>query len=397
MKENIKRLDDFGRGITYINDKITFVSGALDTEDVEINVVEEKKNYNVAETVKVLKQSYERVDNDCKYFPICGGCNLRHFSKDKELEFKSNKVKNILNKFGKVDINTVPIYSDDFYNYRNKVVLRVVDNKLGLLEENSNNLVEIDECKLLNNKLNEILIKLKDLIKNEDINKIMLRISNDDKEVMLSIDGNVKNIDKFKEISDSLIINGKPITKDYITSNILDYKFHVRANSFFQVNGKVTEELYNEVIRHIKNINAKNVLDLYCGVGTIGISISKYVDKVVGVEIVKEAIDDALENKNINKVNNIEFINSSVDKVIDKFNNFDTIIVDPPRKGLDSKTKKYLQEINPNYIIYVSCDPVTLSRDIKDLSDNYKVKDVKVFNMFPRTYHCESITVLERK
>ena len=138
-------------------------------------------------------------------------------------------------------------------------------------------------------------------------------------------------------------------------------------------------------------------MDLYCGTGSIGIYVSKYAKEIIGIEESKEAIEDANKNKILNSVDNISFINNKVEDEIDKFNNIDLIIVDPPRSGLDTKTKEQIKLIGPNSIIYVSCDPVTLMRDIKGLSDIYELKSIKLFNMFPRTYHCESVSVLERR
>ena len=158
----------------------------------------------------------------------------------------------------------------------------------------------------------------------------------------------------------------------------------------------MTEKLYDEALKVVREDRPDNVLDLYCGTGTIGIYVSDYCKKIIGVDYNKSNIADANKNKELNKCKNIEFICDKVENQIDKFNNIDIVIVDPPRAGLDSKTKDYLKRISSKKIIYISCDPVTLMRDINDL-DSYSVKYIKPFNMFPRTYHVECVCLLERK
>lgn len=399
MNVRIKRLDDYGRGIFYVQDKITFVSNALEDELIEYKIIEEKKKYNVAEVVKLYDKSLDREDDVCPYFMKCGGCHLAHIKMDGENEFKKKKVKNILKKFAGVEIADISITSLNDKHYRNKVVFTVDNHKIGFLKEKTNELVEIDYCYLINDKFNQLLEVLGTIIKMEDdISKIMLRIGNKTDEVMISIVGNVKNIEGFLAISDSLIINGKSISKGYITSYIMDKKFYLHANSFFQVNDLMVEELYLEIIRFIQKKNSSKVMDLYCGVGTIGICVSDYVDSVLGVEVVPDAIEDALKNKELNGVSNISFLQGRVQDIIKTLDfDFDTIIVDPPRSGLDPLTRSILKKSGARTIIYVSCDPVTLARDLKDLKEEYFLEEIKLFNMFPRTYHVESVCVLSRR
>jgi len=225
----------------------------------------------------------------------------------------------------------------------------------------------------------------------------MIRVSNDSEKVMLKIDGEVKEIKNFEEICDSLIINNKVMKNEYLLTNINDKKFYVTADSFFQINRDITEKLYNKVIEVVKEKRPNNALDLYCGVGTIGISISNYVEKVLGVEVVEKAIESAQKNKELNNVKNIDFKCGKVEDIIDSsYNYYDLIIVDPPRSGIDKKALDVINNSKAETVIYVSCDPVTLSRDIKELT-NYELKEVELFNMFPRTYHIETVSVLCRK
>lgn len=396
MKVKITGLDDFGRGIARINDKICFVKNALIDEIVDIGIIKEKKNYSIGKVNKYIEKNSKRILPKCKYYDICGGCNLEHMPIEDENNFKVKKVENILKKFASKNIKIDKITSLKEYNYRNKITLRVNNGKLCLLEEESNNHIEIDKCLLAADKINDIILKLKEIIKNEKkITKIMIRVSSDSKRVMLKIDGKVTDINKFKEICECLVIDNKVIKNEYLLTNINDKKFYVTADSFFQINKDITEKLYNKIIEIIKEKRPKKVLDLYCGVGTIGISISNYVEKVHGIEIVEKAIESANKNKELNKAKNISFTCGKVERIIDSsYNNYDLIIVDPPRSGIDKKALEVINNSKTESVIYVSCDPVTLARDIKELT-NYELKEVELFNMFPRTYHVECISVLE--
>ena len=397
MEVKIEKLDNLGRGITYINNKICFIKNSLPNEIVNIEIIKDKSKYLEGKVINYIEKSPLRIEEECPYSSICGGCILNHMCYNDENKFKTNKIKDIMKKYANIDSNLIEniVYNDRNY-YRNKVVLHGKDKSLGLYKEGTNEIIPIKECLLLNRKINEILPLLNNI--NNGIEEVTIKTSNDNSNLMISITGNILSTDELLNLCDVLILNNKVLTKNnVIETSIGNKKYYQSINSFFQVNNTLTKELYNEVLINVKDKNYKKVLDLYCGTGTIGIYIKDYVDKVIGIDYNKSNIEDAIKNVELNNLNNIEFICDKVENKIDEFTDIDLVIVDPPRAGLDSKTKEYLKKINSNETIYVSCDPMTLSRDIKDLSDTYKVKYIKPFNMFPRTYHCESIAVLERK
>lgn len=396
MKVEVVKLDNFGRGIAYINDKICFIENALPNEVVEISIIEETSKYIGAKVDKYIEKSPLRIEEECPYSNICGGCNLNHICFNDENRFKLNKVKDIIRKYADIDPNLVKgIVYHDRNNYRNKITLHGKDNDLGLYKEYTNEIIPINNCLLANPKINEIIKVLNNTSK--EISEVIIKTSNDNSKVMVSITGTIDNIEILKELCDVLIINNEYITNDkVIETNIGNKKYIEGIDSFFQINNTLTKELYDEVLINVKDKNYNKCLDLYCGTGTIGIYISDQVKEVIGVDYNESNINDAKENKKLNNINNISFICDKVENKIDTFKDIDIVIVDPPRAGLDNKTKDYLKQINSKKIIYVSCDPVTLARDIKDL-DTYKIKYIKVFNMFPRTYHCESVCILERK
>lgn len=395
----IEKLDYYGRGISRVDNKVTFVSNTLPLEIVDIKTIKEKKKYNEAIVKKYLKTSKDRVIPKCKYYDICGGCNISHLREDLQEEFKSNKIKELFKNKLNVDIENNIIY-DKFYHYRDKVVLHIKKDKLGLYKNKSNELIEIDKCLLVEDKINEIISLLKELIKTEkNLNKATIKLGHITNEVMLILEGSIKDYSKLSNRVDVLIINNRVISKkDYILSVIGRRKYKISKDSFFQVNPIITEKIYHEIRRNIEKLKARNVLDLYCGTGTIGIYISDLVEKVIGIEEVSDGVVDAKENRKINNVDNISFI---LGKVEDKINNInkdiDTIIVDPPRSGLHKKVISVLNKIQAKNIIYVSCNPITLVRDLSLLKEVYKIDFIKPYDMFPNTYHVECVCVLNRR
>lgn len=398
MKVRIEKLDHFGRGITYIDGKVCFVEHALPEEIVELEITKETKKYLLGKAIDYLETSPDRVIEKCKYFNTCGGCNLQHYDFTKENEYKQEKVQELLERFGKLSIKVEDIIYQEPRNYRNKITLHGKDKKLGLYKKETNELIEITSCNLVDKRINDIIPTLKELAKVNEIEEVTIRTDNDSEKLMVKIIGTVTNIEILKDI-DVLIINDKVITKDnQIISRIGNKKYYLSIDSFFQVNKTLTEKLYDEVRTVVEKTKPNKVLDLYCGTGTIGIYVSDYTKEVVGVDYSKSNIKDANKNKELNNLTNITFINNKVENVIDSFKEeFDLVIVDPPRAGLDPKTIENLKRINSKTIVYVSCDLATLARDLKELSTTYNIDYVKPFNMFPRTYHVETVVLLTLK
>ncbi len=397
MKVEIERLDDFGRGIGYIENKICFIENALPEEVVLINIKKTKNKYIEAIATKHLKTSSLRIKNICPYFLKCGGCDLSHINYLEENSYKEEKVKNLLKKFSNLNPNIVNKIQFDQENfYRNKIVLHGKNKKLGLYEKESNDIVEIKKCFLINNKINEIIKEIQKT--NINITEVLIRTSNDEKFSIVKIIGEVKEISQLRNLVDVLIINDKLLSKnDKIITTIADKKYSLSATSFFQVNKTLTKKLYDIALNEVKKMKPHRLLDLYCGTGTIGIYVSKYCHEIIGIDYNESNINDALKNKELNKLDNIKFICDKVENRILDFMNIDFIIVDPPRAGLDQITINNLLRINAKTITYISCNPITLIRDINILANNYKINNITPFNMFPRTHHVECVCVLNRK
>ena len=397
MKVKIEKLDHFGRGICYIDEKICFVEDALPGEVVDIEITKSNQSYLEAKLNDIIESSTYRISPKCPYYNDCGGCSYQHMSYDLENDSKVMKVKELVEKFGHISSDVVlPMISSYEYHYRNKIILHGLNGHIGFYEEKTHSVTPIKKCLLVSPKMNQIIKVLNQV--NIQILEVLIRSSNDDAMTLVEIEGKVSDIKSLQDVCDVLIYNGMIMSeKDQLISTIGDKQFVVSYSSFFQVNRKLTKKLYDAVLKVVKKKKPKRLLDLYCGTGTIGIYVSNYCNEIIGIDNNGSNIVDANKNKELNHVESISFICDKVENVIDTFQDIDMIIVDPPRAGLDSKTKEYLKKINPETIVYVSCDPVTLSRDLAELNSIFVVKTIQPFNMFPRSSHCESVCILERK
>ncbi len=392
MQVHIDRMDHFGNGIGNINGKIIFVKGALPGETVDVTITKDKKSFMEGTINTIIYKSSKRVEPFCKYFGVCGGCSLCHLNYENTLEYKKERVKNILYKFDIPKINVIRNENDLYY--RNKIELKIVDGKLGFYEKSTHNLIEIKECKVTKKSINKSFEFVKNM-KLENAN-VTIRANYND-EVLIIIDSKEKpvilNPEDYKIVG--IVLNDKCIYgQDNFMEKINNLFFTVSYNSFFQVNNYINLELFNLIK---ENIIGKTVLDLYSGVGTLSIVASKVVDKLYSIEVTQNAVKNALINAKINKCDNINFILGKVEDKIGFINDkIDTIIVDPARAGLDKKTIEVINNICPQRIIYVSCDTQSLANNLVDLT-NYEIKRFYILDMFSYTYHIECFCILDRK
>ena len=403
MSYKISRLDDFGRGITFVNNKICFVNNALIDEEIDLDIINEKNKYYEANCTKIIKKSSKRVKTNCPYYNLCGGCNVSHMTYEEEIDFKKNKVSKILKKYAKIDNVVKEIIPTTRNNYRNKITLKVKDGVIGYFQNKSYDLVNIDKCLLCNDRINKV-IKILNGIDLQGINEIVIRSNNND-EVLLYLIGIIENeeyyLNKLKDIDNIVISNYKNIKaikgNDYLIDKIGDLSFRVSYNSFFQVNKFGVEILYEKIKEYASLTGKENILDLYCGTGTIGMYLAKYAKSVYGIEINKNAINDANYNKELNNINNIDFLCEDISNIKNDYEDIDLVVLDPPRSGLSLEAISNLLSIKPKKIIYVSCEPLTLARDLNIIKEQYNVKDITVVDMFPNTYHVECVCLLMKK
>ena len=320
------------------------------------------------------------------------------------LDYKQNKVEEIMNKYLgiKIKINNIVACDNNLY-YRNKTTFQV-ENDIGFFKEKTNTLIPVDKCYISDIRINDIYKEIKDNIDLTNVNQIIIRATKNTLESMVIFKtsnyvDNKRLIDVLKNKVDSIYINDELIYgKGKIIENLCNKNFYISPSSFFQVNTVQAEKLYNKAIVYADIKKEDTVLDLYCGTGTIGIVASDKAKKVIGIELNKEAIKDANENKKLNNINNIEFYAGDVGKILNK-NNYkpDIIIVDPPRVGLDSLALAQILNIRPKKLVYVSCDLMTLARDLKLLSNDYDILELTPVDMFPYTAHVESVCALKLK
>lgn len=450
IKKNIKYIVEIidngieGEGIAKIDNFTIFIQGAIKGEKVKIVIVKVLSSYAYGKIVEIIKQSDKRVKEDCTTYKRCGGCNLRHIDYDETLEIKQNIVQNLVDKSLKTKIKVNKTIGMGIpYHYRNKLQYPVGIDKngkptMGVFANRTHEIIGIDKC-FIQNENAEIIAKYvfdywvrNNLgIYNEATQKGLLRhivvkvgLRTNEYMLILVINGDnfkgeidfVKRIiGKFPEIktiiknintNNTNVILGKVnncIYGDgYITDVLGDYTFKISPLSFYQVNPVQAELLYNIGIESAKLNKNDVVFDLYCGIGTISIFMANFCKKVYGIEIVKEAINMANENADLNGITNIEFFDGDVEYVLDELINVknifpNVIMVDPPRKGLDKVSINNILRILPDRIIYISCNSSTLVRDLSAFEYKYDISSIQPVDMFPWTKHVETVSILKLK
>lgn len=388
MIVKIDKLSHDLRGITKIDNKITFIPKTLPEEVVNIRITKQKKKFNEGCLTTIIEESKDRVKYICPYYDICGGCDTGHILYSKSIMYKKDMVVDIFKRYCDMDVDMDIVYDDDnIYNYRNKITLRVNDGKLALVGES---LVNIDYCYLVNDNINKVIGILNGICL-DGIDEVIIRGTD---EIMVIIKGNIDNDELIQILKDnvsSIFIDGvKVFGNDYVMINVGNYRYAVYPDSFFQVNTKMISMLYDKVLEFAGR--GDKLLDLYCGAGTIGIYLANNFNSVRGIEQNESAIKGANLNKGINDIKNISFVcekASDINEIVE-----DVVVVDPPRSGLDSTTIKRILDSRIERLIYVSCNPITLARDINILKDKYNLVGMSLFDMFPNTSHAECVCLL---
>ncbi|WP_415277110.1 23S rRNA (uracil(1939)-C(5))-methyltransferase RlmD [Clostridium perfringens] len=437
-----------GEGIAKIDNKYPiFIEGALKGEKVKVRIVKVNKNFAYGKLMEVLEASEERVNPPCAIYKRCGGCKLQHASYKAQLDFKWDRVKDCVSKIGKLDPSIVkyPLGMENPWRYRNKVQLPIGlingEVKIGFFAPRSHDIIDMESC-LIQDEIGDKVVKLtREWIEKFNIRPynvdgeydekgivrhIMIRRGFTTNEVMVVLVTNGENLPHKEEFVDLMVknipgiksviqnINSKKTNvilglesktlwgEDTISDYIGDFRFNISPLSFFQVNPTQTEVLYGKALEYANLTGNEEVFDAYCGTGTITLFLSQKAKKVYGVEIIPQAIDNAWINAKENKVENVEFFVGESEVVIPDLINkgvkADVVVVDPPRKGCDKKLLDAITNIDAKKIVYVSCDPSTLGRDLKVLEENgYKTLEVQPVDMFPNTAHIECCVLLKKR
>lgn len=430
-------LGSSGEGVGRLEDFTIFIENALPSEKVSAKIEVVKKNYAIGKLIKILRESSQRVEPFCPIYFECGGCQLQHLNYSAQLEIKRQQVIDAVERIGKLDgVEILPTLGmENPLHYRNKMQFPVGRKNseiiIGCYEKNSHKIIDTNSCMIQREGNDKILRAVKKIA-----NKFKIPPYDEDKHcgILRHVMGRVgfngelmavlvtakKNLPDEKKIVRAIrtelpevstiqqniqthknnVILGRETKilfgKETIKDKIGNLKFNISARSFFQVNTAQSEILYKTALNFAQLHGNEIVIDAYCGTGTISLFLAKAAYKVYGIEIVSSAIKDAKKNARENKIRNAEFIVGDAVKIIPQLYAkkifADVVVVDPPRAGCDAKVLKTFAAMNPSKIIYVSCNPATLARDLKILFDlGYVAKKIQPVDMFPFSSHIESV------
>lgn len=445
---DIEDLGSEGQGVGKINGYTLFVKDALAGDKVRVKVMKTKKSYAYAKLLEIIEPSGWRTEPACPVAKQCGGCQLQHCKYEKQLEWKRKKIEGCLKRIGGFkDIKINPAIGMEVpYHYRNKAQFPVGYGKegniiTGFYAGRTHSIIPFRNC-LIQHPCNSIILDI--IIKymeengvtayNEITHKgivrhIITRTGGATGEIMVCLVINANSLPYADKLSEMLLDNKNLLIKSicinvnkdrtnvilgrkteviygtpYITDYIGNIKYHISPLSFYQVNHSQTEKLYNKVMEFADLKGGEIVWDMYCGIGTISLFLAQKAAKVCGVEIVPQAVEDARANAQLDNMDNVAFFNGAAEEVVplqyEKSGGklkADVVTLDPPRKGCDEKLLETVAGMEPARIVYVSCDPATLARDLKYLcGKGYKVEEVQPFDMFGQSYHVECVVLMTR-
>lgn len=446
-KEYIVDIVDIGQGgvgIGKYEGFTVFVDGGLVQDKIKVKITKSKKNYAVGDIVEIIEKSPFRVERKCsESLRQCGGCQIQELDYQKQLDVKTNEVKQVISRIGKLDDVVIhdTLGMEHPFRYRNKAQFPIQkkDNMpvIGFYKKKSHDLISTDEC-IIQHEVNDKIIKIiKTYIRaynvsiyDEKTHKGLLRhlvtkVGFTTGEVMIVLVANGKKLPYLKELASvlkenipgfkTLVVNvntqktnvilGKENIVAYGDGMIRDYigelVFEISPLSFFQVNPLQTEVLYNKALEYANLGENDTVFDIYCGIGTISLFLDQKAKKVYGIEIVEDAIKDAKRNAKINNMDNVEFYVGKAEEVVPKMykegKRANVVVVDPPRKGCDEKVLDTIVSMEPDRVVYVSCNPSTLARDLAYLNERgYKCHEIQPVDMFPHSVHVENVAWLSR-
>jgi 23S rRNA (uracil1939-C5)-methyltransferase len=404
-----------GEGVARINGKATFIPFTIPGETVSIKIIEEKKNYQRAHLEKVIIPSPDRIDPPCRHYFKCGGCSYQHVSYERQLVLKRQIVEETIKRIGGLEVKVNPVIGmEDPWRYRNKVEwhngIESGEPVLGYYINNSHELIDIEDCLLISEEMKDCSRYIKQYLKQLPLPaacEIIVRQSAGG-DLMFIFNGKGTSAIDFSPMATDYeeasiysidqgvarLHNGKP----RITEKLGEIDFEISPLAFFQVNHIQTERML-EIVRDFARFRRSDiVLDAYCGTGSIALSIAKDVNRIVGVESFKAAIKDAKRNAFNNQITNCRFIKGNCEDIIPELEEkFNIVILDPPRNGCKAEVLQAVIKKSPRSIIYVSCNPSTLARDLAIFKNtSYIVEKVQPVDMFPWTSHTESVCLLER-
>jgi 23S rRNA (uracil1939-C5)-methyltransferase len=430
-----------GAGVAKVEGYPLFVPNGLPGEKAKIKVIKVNKGYGFGRLMEITEDSPYRVEPECPIYKECGGCQLQHMSYEGQLKAKEKQVSDVLQRIGKLEnVKVHPVIGmENPWRYRNKAQVPIGENEGGLIggfyQQRSHQIIDMKACIIQQEKNDEVVKKVKEICNingvraydeqkhKGELRHIMARYGLKSGEVMVVLVTRTNELTGKKKIIEEVAkripgvksivqnINSKKTNvifgdetkvlwgEEVIYDSIGDIKFAISARSFYQVNPEQTKVLYDKALEYADLTGEENVIDAYCGIGTISLFLAQKARKVYGVEIVPEAIEDAKKNAELNGISNVEFAVGEAETVIPEWYEngvvADVLVVDPPRKGCDDKLLQTIINMKPKKVVYVSCNPATLARDLRVLEDGgYQTVEVQPVDMFPQTMHVECVAQL---
>lgn len=416
---HIVSLGKNGEGIADYQGKPLYIDGAIAGETVKAKIVEAKKTYFRAELLEILMPSADRVKPICPLFEKCGGCQIMHLQYSAQLHIKTKKVRDVFSAF-QLSAEIFPCLPSPLpLGYRNKIQLPMEGNSIGLYAKSSHTVVEIDSCFVHCSLGEEIFQNIRNILKRYQapIRYILIKTSIHLQEVLVTLVClNDANLEKIAEeiMASSPFIKGVVVNindtysnkilgnrykllkgRPYILEKLENLTFRISSASFFQVNTHQAECIYKKAVELCCLKGTETIVDAFCGVGTLSLFFARQAAKVIGIECVADAIEDAKRNAIDNEINNAEFYHAKAENFIQNLDKIDIILLNPPRKGCEMRLLEQIHKLQPKKILYISCDPLSLARDLKILtSDGYGIQTVQPYDMFPQTMHVETLTLL---
>jgi 23S rRNA (uracil1939-C5)-methyltransferase len=379
----VEKFANEGCSIAYESEKVIFVRYALPGEYIRANIYRETSSYAMAEPVEIIQPSPLRIKPLCPYFGLCGGCDYQMMDYSKQIEVKNTLLVETFKRIAGLDIEKFlrVIPSPSPFNYRNTETFKVdpKKKKIGFFRRDTKFIVDIESCFLAMEKINQALNDVRNQSEFPPHN-FKVRTTNDGDTVV-----NFIKTEKYEDrpVYERVLVNGREI------------KFKISKDSFFQVNNYVIPLWLENIIEFLEPEGKEVVYDLYCGIGLITLFVSYYAKKTVGIEIAKSSVKDAVHNMKINNINtDVSFILGAVEEKLKYLPAADVYIIDPPRKGLAKECIEFIKEFQPKKIIYSSCKPSTMARDISLLKDFYHLERISLVDMFPQTHHMETLALL---
>lgn len=435
VEVEITGMTDDGSGVGRFENMAVFVPFALMGEKVRVHIVKVNKSYCIGKLIEVVSPSENRIKADCEYFYKCGGCSYRNVAYEEELSYKENQVKDALWRIGKISVSPFPILGGKRCRYRNKAQFPVCERGAGLYARHSHRVIDIANCVIQNQDSVKILNTVKDFMKeygvlgydeekhSGDIRNIYTRCG--EGKTLVCIVTRSKELPYKEKLAEMLLKTKVPLWgiiqnvnplrtnvvlgrethllwgEDFMYDRIGNFKFKISPFSFYQVNPEQTKVLYDTVKRFLGKTEDKIIWDVYCGAGTIGQYTASEAKKLVGIEIVKEAVKNAEENAELNGIENCKYYAGAAEALapalVKKGEKPNSVILDPPRKGCDKKLLDSVASVKPDSIVYVSCKPSTLARDAAYLREKgYEVSAVQPVDMFPGTPHVECVVLMSK-